>query len=94
MEPRYNINPNLQIYAGVGFETIRFANDAKSEVDFYGGIRPTIGKLALDVGVWYYYYPGGNCYADGILCPNILPLNGNFIKSRRELLGNLLQTDV
>ena len=80
LEPRYNINPNLQLYAGLGFETIRFANDAKSEIDFYGGIRPTIGKLALDVGVWYYYYPGGHCYATATFgCTGAL-VNGNFIK--------------
>jgi uncharacterized protein (TIGR02001 family) len=81
LEPRYNINPNLQLYAGLGFETIRFANDANSEIDFYGGIRPTIGKLALDVGLWYYYYPGGTCYSGGAFagCPLGL-LNGNFIK--------------
>jgi uncharacterized protein (TIGR02001 family) len=79
LEPRYNINPNLQLYAGLGFETIRFANDAKSEIDFYGGIRPTIGKLALDVGLWYYYYPGGTCYAGTAACPLTLP-NGNVIK--------------
>ena len=80
-EPRYNVNANLQLYAGVGYETIRFANDANSEIDFYGGIRPTIGKWALDLGVWYYYYPGGTCYAGGAFvgCPAAL-LNGNFIK--------------
>jgi uncharacterized protein (TIGR02001 family) len=81
LEPRYNINPNLQLYAGLGYETIRFANDANSEIDFYGGIRPTIGKLALDVGLWYYYYPGGHCYNSSVPgCLASLPLNGNVIK--------------
>jgi uncharacterized protein (TIGR02001 family) len=80
-EPRYNITPNLQLYVGVGYETIRFANDANSEVDFYGGIRPTIGKLALDFGAWYYYYPGGHCYnIPAFGCTGAL-LNGNVIKS-------------
>lgn len=80
-EPRYNVTPSLQLYAGIGYETIRFANDANSEIDFYGGIRPTIGKWALDLGVWYYYYPGGTCYAGGAFagCPLGLA-NGNFIK--------------
>ena len=79
LEPRYNANANLQFYAGIGYETIRFANDAKSEIDFYGGIRPTIGKLALDVGIWYYYYPGGTCYSTNPGCVGAL-LNGNVIK--------------
>ena len=42
-------------------------------------VRPSVA-LALDFGVWYYYYPGGTCFADGIICPQVLP-NGNFIKA-------------
>jgi hypothetical protein len=61
-EPRYNINESLQLYAGVGGYSIAFPNNAAAEIDFYGGIRPTIGKLALDFGVWYYYYPGGRTF--------------------------------
>src|SRR5690242_21771537 len=38
-EPRYNIAPNWQIYAGISAESIKFANDAAAEVDFYGGVR-------------------------------------------------------
>ncbi len=80
-EPRYNVNADLQLYAGIGYETIRFANDANSEIDFYGGIRPTFGKWALDVGVWYYYYPGGQCYNGTVAgcAPNLVPSN-NVIK--------------
>ena len=58
-EPRFNINPNLQLYAGLSGESIKFANDAAAEIDFYGGIRPTLGPVAFDIGFWYYYYPGG-----------------------------------
>lgn len=58
-EPRYNINPNLQLYAGIAGESIKFPNGAAAEIDLYGGIRPTFGPLAFDFGVWYYYYPGG-----------------------------------
>jgi hypothetical protein len=47
-EPRYNINPNLQAYVGVSGESIDFPNRAAAEIDLYGGIRPTFGKLALD----------------------------------------------
>ena len=58
-EPRYNVSSALQLYAGVGGASIKFPNGAAAEIDFYGGIRPTVGKLALDFGIWYYYYPGG-----------------------------------
>ncbi len=59
-EPRFNINPNLQLYAGIAGESIKFPNGAAAEIDLYGGIRPTIGPVAFDIGFWYYYYPGGN----------------------------------
>ena len=62
-EPRYNINSNWQLYAGISGESIKFANNAAAEIDFYGGVRPTFGPLALDLGFWYYYYPGGTCYS-------------------------------
>jgi hypothetical protein len=61
-EPRYNVNENLQLYAGIGGYSIEFPNNAAAEIDFYAGIRPTFGKLALDFGVWYYYYPGGQTF--------------------------------
>ena len=61
-EPRYNFNPNFQIYAGIGGYSIEFPNNAAAEIDFYGGFRPTFDKLALDFGVWYYYYPGGRMF--------------------------------
>lgn len=59
-EPRYNISPNLQLYAGLSGESISFPNKAAAEVDFYAGIRPTLGPVAFDFGFWYYYYPGGD----------------------------------
>jgi uncharacterized protein (TIGR02001 family) len=61
-ELRYNTSPSLQWYGGISGESISFPNSAAAEVDFYGGIRPTFDKLALDVGAWYYYYPGGECF--------------------------------
>jgi hypothetical protein len=61
-ELRYNTNPNLQWYGGVSGESIDFPNSAAAEIDFYAGVRPTFDKLALDLGAWYYWYPGGNCY--------------------------------
>jgi hypothetical protein len=61
-EPRYNLAPNLQLYAGVGGYSIELPNNAAAEVDIYGGVRPTFGPLALDLGVLYYYYPGGRTF--------------------------------
>ena len=65
-EPRYNVTKDLQLYAGVSAESISFANRAAAEVDIYGGIRPTFGAFAFDIGVWGYLYPGGSC-ADNVL---------------------------
>ena len=61
-EPRYNINKDLQLYAGLGGASIEFPNRAAAEVDIYGGIRPTFDKLSLDFGGWYYWYPRGQCF--------------------------------
>jgi uncharacterized protein (TIGR02001 family) len=65
-EPRYNVNKDFQLYAGVSAESISFANRAAAEVDIYGGIRPTFGAFAFDFGIWGYLYPGGSC-ADNVL---------------------------
>jgi hypothetical protein len=74
-EPRYNINDSLQLYAGVSGESISFPNRAAAEVDFYSGVRPTFGKLALDFGFWEYYYPGGQCF--NALVPGDCAADGN-----------------
>jgi len=81
-EPRYNFTDSLQGYVGVSGESISFPNRAAAEIDFYGGLRPTFGKLALDFGFWEYWYPGGQCFNDpffGADCLGALP-NGNVIK--------------
>jgi hypothetical protein len=78
-ELRYNFNPNLQLYYGNAGESIDFPNHAAAEIDFYGGIRPTIDKLALDFGFWYYYYPGGitfNGLGNPTTCTNLFFVNG------------------
>jgi hypothetical protein len=67
-ELRTNWTPSLQTYIGSSGESIDFPNNAAAEIDFYGGIRPTFDKLAFDFGVWYYYYPGGNCYNTAAFC--------------------------
>ncbi len=91
-EPRYNVTPDLQLYAGVGAASISFPNRAAAEVDVYGGIRPTFGPVAFDFGVFGYLYPGGQCFnaaavpgqpgfSGQCLANGNLPLNGNIIKS-------------
>jgi uncharacterized protein (TIGR02001 family) len=60
-EPRYNVNKDLQLYIGLSGESISFTNRAAAEIDVYGGIRPTFGAFAFDIGVWGYLYPGGTC---------------------------------
>ena len=88
-ELRYNQSSSMQWYAGISGESIDFPNHAAAEIDFYGGFRPTFDKLALDFGVWYYYYPGGQCYngdyttpcsPQGYNGPLYLP-NGNVAKA-------------
>ena len=87
-EPRYNVTKDLQYYVGISGESISFPNRAAAEVDIYGGFRPTFGPLALDFGVWYYWYPGGQCFNASVnpvfgldcLANGNLPLNGNVIK--------------
>src|SRR4029077_6218073 len=83
-EPRYNINANWQLYAGLSGESIKFANNAAAEIDFYGGVRSTWGPVVFDVGYWYYYYPGGQCYSSPLVdpgCVGPIQLNGNVAKS-------------
>jgi uncharacterized protein (TIGR02001 family) len=84
-EPRYSFSNSLQGYVGVSGESISFPNRAAAEVDFYAGIRPTFGKLALDFGVWEYWYPGGECFnavLPGDCAANgNLPVNGNVVKA-------------
>lgn len=86
-EPRYNVNPNLQLYVGSSFESISFPNRAAAEVDIYGGIRPTFGPVAFDFGVWGYLYPGGQCFGTAAnttdaecILRGALPFNGNVAK--------------
>ena len=61
-EPRYNFTKDLQAYIGLAGESISFPNRAAAEIDIYGGIRPTFGMFAFDIGAWGYLYPGGQCF--------------------------------
>jgi uncharacterized protein (TIGR02001 family) len=90
-EPRYNVTKDLQLYIGTSAESISFPNRAAAEIDIYGGIRPTFGAFAFDIGVWGYLYPGGECYYgapgidfagvfQGIDCAEKALVNTNVIK--------------
>lgn len=56
-EPRFNISPTWQLYVGVAGWAVTLPTDPTAEIDFYGGIRATLGPVALDFGAMYYYYP-------------------------------------
>lgn len=92
-EPRYNLTKDLQLYVGSSFESISFANRAAAEVDIYGGIRPTFGAFAFDIGVWGYLYPGGTCYFGAPFDTAGKPLSAecqaNFLMN-----GNVMKKDV
>ena len=81
---RATTSQDMQLYAGISGESIKFPNGATAEIDFYGGVRPTFGPLALDFGVWYYDYPGGTCFNTephaSARSANSLP-NGNVVKA-------------
>ncbi len=105
-EPRYNVTKDLQLYVGVSGESISFPNRAAAEIDIYGGIRPTFGAFAFDVGVWGYLYPGGTCYYgapgidfagkfQGAECAEKALLNANVIKKSMsfvEVYGKMTYT--
>ncbi|HKA79739.1 MAG TPA: TorF family putative porin, partial [Xanthobacteraceae bacterium] len=85
-EPRYNVNKDFQLYAGIAGSSISFPNRAAAEIDLYAGFRPTFGPLALDFGAIYYWYPGGQCFNGAVggvdcLANGFLPINGNVIKA-------------
>ena len=94
-EPRYNVSKDLQLYVGTSAESISFANRAAAEVDVYGGIRPTFGAFAFDVGVWGYLYPGGSC-ADNVLTGGFPGGNVCSVSTSTIFLanGNVMKKDV
>jgi hypothetical protein len=93
-EPRYNVNKDLQLYVGVSGESISFANRAAAEIDVYGGIRPTFGAFAFDIGVWGYLYPGGTCYFGGTGFDNAGNFQGADCAANALLNGNVMKKDV
>ena len=59
-------------YLGTWASNVDFgANDPKTEIDFYAGVKPTVGDTSLDFGVLYYGYskdkgltPGSYSYVE------------------------------
>ena len=94
LEPRYTFNPMWQAYVGISGESIDFPNRGAAEIDFYGGIRPTFGKLALDAGAWYYYYPGGQCFGPAAGVGSCPALGGTGATALALPNGNVVKQDV
>ncbi|HEX5213120.1 MAG TPA: TorF family putative porin [Pseudolabrys sp.] len=57
-EVDYTATDWLKLYAGVWGSSL-WTGFADAEFDFTGGARLTFGNFGLDLGVIYYYYPGG-----------------------------------
>lgn len=43
-------------YVGFWASNVDFGNDTSAEYDIYGGFKPTLGAVSLDLGVIYYGY--------------------------------------
>jgi uncharacterized protein (TIGR02001 family) len=56
-----------KLYAGVWASNVDFSDSTDAEVDLYGGFKPTLGPVSLDLGVIYYGYvnaPSGTDYGN------------------------------
>jgi hypothetical protein len=92
-EPRFNITPDVQLYAGIAGTSVKLATDPAAEIDLYGGIRPTFGPVAYDFGGIYYWYPRENQFCGSGVPPCLgYPAYTNLNTTRRyRLLGSLCQ---
>ena len=43
-------------YVGTWLSNVDFGNGTDAEIDLYGGVRPTLGPVSLDLGAIYYGY--------------------------------------
>lgn len=48
------------LYAGIWGSNIDFVPAGSTEIDFYGGIKPTWGPVTFDFGALYYWYPNAD----------------------------------
>jgi len=46
------------MYAGAWVSNVDFGDSTDGEIDFYAGVKPTLGVATLDLGVIYYGYLG------------------------------------
>lgn len=71
----YAVTPSITAYWGVWASGVDFGNNADatgsrivgSEVDIYGGIKPTWGPATFDLGVIWYTYPGSEDHGPAAL---------------------------
>lgn len=58
----YANDASLPFYAGVWGSSLDFGgpDDSGVEIDVYGGVRPKLGPVTLDIGVIGYFYPGSD----------------------------------
>jgi uncharacterized protein (TIGR02001 family) len=73
-------------YAGVWLSNVDFNNGTDIEFDIYGGIKPTVGAVTLDIGLIYYGYtdqPAGpnEDYWEGKLAATVPAGPGSFTGS-------------
>jgi uncharacterized protein (TIGR02001 family) len=64
-EVDYTATDWLKLYAGVWGSSL-WTGFADAEFDITGGARFSWGNFGLDLGVIYYYYPGGNNAGAGL----------------------------
>jgi uncharacterized protein (TIGR02001 family) len=78
-EPRCNVTKDIQLYAGIWGWSTKLPTSPTGEFDLYGGIRPTIGQFAFDLGFIYYWYPNETqlFFADPLLL-SVSPTNFGF----------------
>jgi len=77
------------LYAGWWASGLDFEaglNDAKVEMDWYGGIRPTWGKATFDLGVIYYTYPGS-----GPILPLVTYPDLNYVELKAGVSGEVVK---
>jgi hypothetical protein len=97
VEPRYNIHANQQFYARLSGEHIDFPNCAAAQIDLYSGLRFTIDKLSLDLGLWYYGYPVVKNFRRTDRCGILYNAQCSALQydeRERELLGGLSKDDL
>lgn len=50
----------VPVYVGAWASNVDFGTQTDVEIDIYGGLKPTLAGLNLDLGFTYFYYPGSD----------------------------------